>query len=193
MSLFDEIRISLSRANTTENNSLICDKVFDTAFLTVGTQTDEFKPYDEENKDLIKTISTSGTQTEIDAMNNNNNCNLKCFECDKLSRYTIKLERDMNLSHRTVTDMQVEIEQYESNQKILEEFVEEGNEINNALLSIIQRLASKMRLLEVAYPKQTERLDSLTPDCGASSQTPCGTLWMSITRILKRNSTIRRS
>ncbi|XP_026738951.1 myosin-11-like isoform X2 [Trichoplusia ni] len=171
VSLFDEIRFSLSRVNITESNSLIFDKVLDTSFITVGTQTDEFKPYDEENKDLIKSISTLGTQTDETESINNNNCNSKCLECEKLSRYTTKLERDMNLSHRTVTDMQVEIEQYESNLNILEKFVEEGNERNSVLQSIIKSLESKIGLLEVACAKQTERLDSLAPDNDASIQT----------------------
>ncbi|CAD0201183.1 unnamed protein product [Chrysodeixis includens] len=171
VSLFDEIRFSLSRVNITDSNSLLFDKVLDTSFITVGTQTADFKPYDEENKDPIQNISTLGTQTEEIESINNNNCNSKCLECEKLSRYTVKLERDVNMSHRTVTDMQVEIEQYESNLHILEKFVEEGDERNSVLQSIIQSLESKIGLLEVACTKQTERLNSLTPDNDASSQT----------------------
>ncbi|KAH9643444.1 hypothetical protein HF086_002563 [Spodoptera exigua] len=175
MSLFDEIRYSfcnMSKHNNTGSNSITYDKNFDFN-MTVGTQTDETKPYDYTDK--VESTGM-GTQTEEVVSNNNNNNQLQCLECVRMSRYTEKLEIDINRSHSAISEMQAEIENYEGNLDVLERFVKEGNEKNNVLQAIIKSLERKISLLEVACAKQGDRLASLAPDCCAYTQTQSGTL-----------------
>ncbi|XP_047030182.1 uncharacterized protein LOC124637626 [Helicoverpa zea] len=174
MSLFDEIRYSfcnMSRLNNTGSNSIIYDKNFDCSFTNTGTQTDEILPNDCYDKVDNTKSSTSSTQTEDIEPTNNNNVHSKCLECEKVNSYNEKLERDVNLSHRTMNDMQLELERYEGNLNLLEKFVAEGNERNSVLQGIVRSLESKISFLEVACAKQGDRLDSLTPECSAFTQT----------------------
>ncbi|KAF9423869.1 hypothetical protein HW555_000927 [Spodoptera exigua] len=173
MSLFDEIRYSfcnMSKHNNTGSNSITYDKNFDFN-MTVGTQTDETKPYDYTDK--VESTGM-GTQTE-EVVSNNNNNQLQCLECVRMSRYTEKLEIDINRSHCAISEMQAEIENYEGNLDVLERFVKEGNEKNNVLQAIIKSLERKISLLEVACAKQGDRLASLAPDCCAYTQTQSDT------------------
>lgn len=170
ISLFDEIRYSfcnMSKLNNTGSNSIAYDKNFDFN-ITVGTQTDENKPYDYADK--VESTGMS-TQTEELVLNNNNNVQLQCLECEKMSRYAEKLEMDINRSHRAMSEMQGEIENYEGNLDMLEQFVKEGNERNNVLQAIIKSLEMKISLLEVACAKQGDHLASLAPDCYVCTQT----------------------
>lgn len=181
MSLFDEIRYSfcnMSRLNNTGSNSIIYDKNFDCSFTNTGTQTDEILPNDCYDKVDNTKSSTSSTQTEDIEPTNNNNVHSKCLECEKVNRYNEKLERDVNLSHRTMNDMQLELERYEGNLNLLEKFVAEGNERNSVLQGIVRSLESKISFLEVACAKQGDRLDSLTPECSAFTQTQWGMLYV---------------
>ncbi|CAH1638370.1 unnamed protein product [Spodoptera littoralis] len=175
MSLFDEIRYSfcnMSKHNNTGSNSISYDKNFDFN-MTIGTQTDETKPYD--CADKVESTGM-GTQTEeVVSNNNNNNVQIQCLECVKMSRYTEKLELDVNRSHSALSEMQVEIENYEGNLDMLEQFVKEGNERNNVLQAIIKSLEMKISLLEVACDKQRDRLASLSPDCCVHTQTQSDT------------------
>lgn len=162
----------MSKLNNTGSNSIAYDKNFDFN-ITVGTQTDEIKPYDYADK--VESTGMS-TQTEELVLNNNNNVQLQCLECEKMSRYAEKLEMDINRSHRAMSEMQGEIENYEGNLDMLEQFVKEGNERNNVLQAIIKSLEMKISLLEVACAKQGDRLASLAPDCYVCTQTQSGTL-----------------
>lgn len=179
MSLFDEIRYSfcnMTRHNNTGNNSLTLEKNFDYCYTTVGTQTDKTKPYINIDKAEFKTDLNTGTETQEIESINNNNIHSKCLECEQISRYTEKLERDIHISHHTVTEMQVELDRYEGNLNLLEKMVDEGNERNNVLQAIIRDLEAKIGLTQVVCAKQQDRLDSLTPDCCAYSQTQWGML-----------------
>ncbi|KAJ8722258.1 hypothetical protein PYW08_004660 [Mythimna loreyi] len=202
MSLFDEIRYSfcnLSRHSNT-GHSFTFDKNFDNCYTTVGTQTNETKPNENEDKaqfttkssvsqqtdeiipcDLvkkaqIKNLSTSQTQTEEFESVNNNEIHSICLECEKSNRYSEQLERDVNISRRKLTEMQIELQNYEVNLNLLEKFVADGNERNSVLQSVIKSLEAKIDILEVACAKQGDKLDSLRPDCCACTQTQWDTV-----------------
>ncbi|XP_075977691.1 uncharacterized protein LOC142977592 [Anticarsia gemmatalis] len=123
----------------------------------ISSQT-QCKPY---NK-CIKAQIPKYTQTDEES--NNNNHSSKCLECEKINKYTAKLERDVHMSHCTVSEMQKELERYEGNLNVLQKFVDEGNERNSVLQAIIKSLQAKIGILETACDKQRARLDSLDND-----------------------------
>lgn len=181
MSLFDEIRYSfcnLSRHSNT-GHSFTYDKNFDYPYTTVGTQTHETKSCENTDEAQFTTTNTSQTQTDELEPVNNNYIHAKCLECEKTNRYSEQLERDVNVSHRKLTEMKVELQSYEVNLDLLEKFVADGNERNGVLQSVIKSLEEKISILEVACAKQADRLDtldSLTPDTYACTQTQLGML-----------------
>lgn len=219
VSLFDELRLSISRHNIELNNDI--DRSLnnsDNSMITIGTQTDEgfndsgpFNNNDAQNcseckKDvdilnencdksylsistqtdvnltnipLNKDVSFSTIESQTNTIENTlkiaSNITEKCLECDNLNKYTTKLESDLKYCHSTITDMQLELDKYEANLNLLQKFMEEGNERNNLLQTIVQELRSKIGILEAACSKQNDRINELICDVScAECQTDCG-------------------
>lgn len=137
--------------------------------LTKGTQTKDKKEETvaqyELNKVTVETQTPSRSNIEC----------TKCLECEKLYNYSTKLQSDLNLSRSTVKDLQQELDKYESNLELLDKFLDEGNDRNNYLQTVVQSLQSKLGILEAAVTDQTNRLDVLNTDtCSAECQTEIG-------------------
>lgn len=203
MSLFDEIRLSFChpQSEINENQFDNCIDNFEN-YYTIGTQTDEtFIENDGSKSNCEESLKpqteivdrlTQGTQTEdsepqtnfiqhelvtIETLmetNNNIEC-IKCLQCEKLYNYTTKLESDLNLSQTTVKDLRQELDTCEGNLDLLDKFLDEGNDTNNYLQTVVQSLQSKLGILEAAVTEQTDRLDLLNNDkCIAECQTESG-------------------
>ncbi|KAJ2949285.1 hypothetical protein O0L34_g6234 [Tuta absoluta] len=199
LSLFDEIRLSFSNASRQsllERDDTQCEEYteyLDKYLVTIGTQTDEDIDYVKTEiyneiftqnigiqTELIKTEAETDakhTQTEeYLTVYDNNNCGdcIKCLECVSLKEYTTKLESDWTLSKNLNHDMQNELDKYENNLIILQRYLDEGNDRNDLLQTIVSSLKAKISLLEVACGDQKNRIDSLTCDtiC-AECQTDC--------------------
>lgn len=128
-----------------------------TECTAVGVQTEN------ELESPCNKVQILNTQTEYVLPNNNNN-HSKCLECEKINKYTAKLERDVHISRCALSEMQMELTRCEGNLDILQKFVDEGNERNSISEGIIKSLEGKIGILEVACAKQRERLDSLAKD-----------------------------
>lgn len=188
-----------------ENQFDNCIDNFENSFYTIGTQTDEdFNENDGSKSDCRESLKpqteihklTQGTQTEDyicdckpqtnvtkqalvtigSSMETNNNIeSLKCLQCEKLKSYKTILEKDLNSSQTTVKDLQQELDTYEGNLDLLEKFLNDGNNTNTYLQTVVQSLQSKLCIMEAAVTEQTDRLDVLVTDkCCAECQTESG-------------------
>ncbi|CAH4028266.1 unnamed protein product [Pieris brassicae] len=152
-----------SEVQTNETRTLTTD---------VETQT-EMKPKNTQNKAKIRnfkfpmklrrTKKDAAIQTDI---NTNNNLN-KCLECNKFDLYTVQLEKDYNNSHNMLLDVKNEIEKYENNLNVLKNIVDEGNDRNSYLKSVVDGLRVNLSVLEAACSKQNEEIEKLS--CSMSS------------------------
>ncbi|XP_022126399.2 centromere protein F isoform X2 [Pieris rapae] len=147
----------------------------DTRTLTIDVETQtEMKPKNTENKAKIRNFKIpikSTRRTKKDAaiqtdINTNNNVN-KCLECDKFDKYTIQLEKDYNNSRIMLLDVKNEIEKYENNLNVLKNIVDEGNDRNIYLKSVVDGLRGNLSVLEAACSKQNEEIEKLS--CSVSS------------------------
>lgn len=140
--------------------------------INQGTQTEHnicnFKPQKKITQHELVKINTPPET------NNNIEC-LKCRQCENLTNYTTKLECDLKLSQTTVKDLQQELDTYEGNLDLLDKFLDEGNDTNNYLQTVVQSLQSKLGILEAVVTEQTEKFDVLNNDkCVAECQTESG-------------------
>ncbi|XP_049873683.1 uncharacterized protein LOC126372128 isoform X2 [Pectinophora gossypiella] len=194
MSLFDEIRLSISnmsRQSFIDSDDTQCDKCtnnLNNSLVTTATQTDEGfsdndvpdsakfttdddiddKPAKIHFRKKIRELNLVSIQTQTDFQSSydNNNCS------EKLSRYTIKLESELRRSNCNIKEMQVELDRYEQNLILLQNVTDEGNDRNKLLQTIVNSLQSKIGLLEAACTDQKERINSLSADtCYAACQT----------------------
>ncbi|KAI5635777.1 hypothetical protein NE865_11475 [Phthorimaea operculella] len=167
--------------------------------VTIETQTDivtdsiETEFYNEKNtrnigiqtevieidiQDNLKpeTVAKDTQTEEYLTVYDNNNCGdcIKCLECVNSNEYTTKLESDLRLSKNLNHDMQNELDKYDNNLIILQNYLDEGNARNDLLETIVNSLKAKISLLEVACGDQKDRIDSLSCEtfC-AECQTDC--------------------
>lgn len=158
-----------SKSNCGDSLISQIDQVLDK--FTQGTQTEDVCDCTAQIYIKQEELVTNEIQKET---NNNFEC-MKCLQCEKLYNYTTKLECDLKLSQTTVKDLQQELATYESNLDLLDKFLDEGNEKNNYLQTVVHSLYSKLGILEAAVMEQTDRLDVLSNDkCSAECQTECG-------------------
>lgn len=124
-------------------------------------------------------VMNMGTQTDIESHNNNNNMNncidcTKCNECDRLNKYIKKLEKDLNVSNNNLTEMQSVLDKYEGNLNVLKCFVDEGNERNGFLKSVVDGLKVKLNSLERECEKVKGNEELFCETCCAEIQTDYG-------------------
>ncbi|CAH2095948.1 unnamed protein product [Euphydryas editha] len=114
-------------------------------------------------------VMNFGTQTDsnnIEICVNNNNvpacidCN-KCVQCDRLNKYTTKLEIELKHARVTAEEMQKDLDRYEDNLNMLQRFLNQGNERNNFLKSVIDNLKVKLDVLEGACASQGDKMEEL--------------------------------
>ncbi|XP_046966263.1 uncharacterized protein LOC124534432 [Vanessa cardui] len=113
-------------------------------------------------------VMNFGTQTdsiEIQPYSNNNNvpncieCH-KCVECDRLNKYISKLERELKRAHYTAEEMQIELDKYEVNLNMLKRYLDEGNEDNRYLKTVVDSLRAKLDTLEGACASPGANVES---------------------------------
>ncbi|CAG4971099.1 unnamed protein product [Colias eurytheme] len=129
-------------------------------------------------RDPTKILVHTSIQTETNTLNNNTTDVCKeCTNCKQLEQfndYTTKLESDFRNSHATVAKMRREIDSYENNLNVLKKFVDEGNERNNYMRTVVDSLKAKLVVLEEKCMDQGERIKSLCCEtCAAEAQTEC--------------------
>ncbi|CAF4933241.1 unnamed protein product [Pieris macdunnoughi] len=174
--IIDQNETKNTEVHTDPANKLVNSEVQtnDTRTLTCNVETQtEIKPRNTQNKANIRNfkILMKSRRTKKDAaiqtdINTNNNVN-KCLECDKFDKYTIKLEKDYKNSHNMLLDVKNEIEKYENNLNVLKNIVDEGNDRNSYLKSVVDGLRVNLSVLEAACSKQNEEIEKLT--CSVTS------------------------
>ncbi|XP_050350518.1 uncharacterized protein LOC126773590 isoform X2 [Nymphalis io] len=108
-------------------------------------------------------VMNFGTQTdaiEIQPYANNNNIPVciechKCVECERLNKYTAKLESELKHAQRTAEELQIELHKYEINLNILKRYVDDRNEDNHYLKTVVANLRAQLDVLEGACANQS--------------------------------------
>lgn len=155
-------RDQIETKNQSTNTNIFVLEVFkDIEVMNIGTQTNDLEPYHNNNN----------LQTCIDCT--------KCIECERVNKYATKLEKDLKQSHSAIADMQNVLDRYEDNLNVLKRFVNEGNERNNFLKSVIDSLRAKLILLEQACDSQRDSIQEMYSEtCSTEVQTEIGNFFI---------------
>ncbi|CAH0715334.1 unnamed protein product, partial [Brenthis ino] len=150
-------RDQIETKNQSTNTNVFVLQVFkDIEVMNIGTQTNDLEPY----------LNNNNLQTCIDCS--------KCIECERANKYVTKLEKDLKHSHSAIVDMQNVLDRYEDNLNVLKRFVNEGNERNTFLKSVIDSLRAKLILLEQTCDSQRDSIQEMYSEtCSTEVQTEC--------------------
>lgn len=140
--------------------------------LTITEMKSKLDEYEKSLEDLTRFVD-EGNKTnrflndEVDST--------KCVECDRLKKYTTKLENDINLSNVTITEMKGKFDEYERNLEDLTRLVDEGNKMNSFLRDVLDSLRNKLAILERTCTSQGNKIDRLFCEtCTTGNQTESG-------------------
>ncbi|KAM3965279.1 uncharacterized protein ACR2FA_000664 [Aphomia sociella] len=146
-------------------------------YRTITVQTEDYNMLQYQNVSVqtdIEIKSYINVATLTDDINNNTQY---CVQCDNMKRYAAKLESDVLKTKSTVSEMQVEFDRCEDNLNMIQNLVAQENDKNVYLQSAVDRLESKLVVLEDVCANQRDRINCLMCDtCSAQCQTELDTV-----------------